>query len=73
MDNLEIILNHHDADVLRVIVVALRAHGFHPYEGESSGLPGLTTPKGVGVMVPRGEAEDARLLAMALLEEMVGE
>ncbi len=69
-DSFEIILTHHDPDILRVIVVALKAHGFHPHEGGSSGLPGLTTPNGAGIMVPKDEAGDAKILAGALLEEM---
>jgi len=70
MDNFETILTHHDADILRIIVVALKAHGFHPNEGGSSGLPGLTTPNGAGISVPIFEAEDAKLLAETLLAEM---
>ena len=69
-DGFETILTYHDPDVLRVIVVALKAHGFHPHEGGSSGLPGLTTPNGAGIQVPKSEAEDARLLAGSLLAEM---
>jgi len=73
MDNFETILTHHDGDILRIIVVALKAHGFHPSEGGSSGLPGLTTPSGAGVRVPKAEAEDAKMLAEVLLAEMTAQ
>ena len=62
-----------DPSTARVLVTALRAHGFHPLEGGESGLPGLPGvfgPKGVAVRVPESEAADARLLAEALLKEM---
>ena len=72
MDSFETIFTHQDPGILRIIMVALKAHGFHPSEGGSSGLPGLTTPNGAGIMVPSEEAEDARLLAQALLGEMTG-
>ncbi len=74
MANFETILTHRNANILRVIVVALKAHGFHPLEEGISGLPGMPgviPPKGVGIQVPHEEAEDAKLLAEALLEEMV--
>jgi hypothetical protein len=62
-----------DPSAARVLILALKAHGFHPMEGGDSGLPGLPGvfgPKGVPVSVPEGEAEDARVLAEALLREM---
>ncbi len=74
MANFETILVHQDISVLRIIVVALKAHGFHPLEDDISGLPGMpgiNSPKGTGIRVPFEEAADARLLAEALLEEMV--
>ncbi len=74
MANFETILNHRDISVLRIIVVALKAHGFHPFEDEVSGLPGMPgiiSPEGTGIRVPSEEAEDAKMLAEALLEEMV--
>jgi len=57
----------------RVLVVALKAHGFHPLEGGEGGLPGLPSvfgPDGVAVQVPEEEAADATLLAEDLLKEM---
>lgn len=63
-----------DPSVARVLVAALKAHGFHPLEGGESGLPGLPgvfSPKGVAVAVPEEEAADARVLAGALLREMI--
>ncbi len=73
MANFETILEHQDPAILRVIVVALRAHGFHPEDEGLAGVlgtPGLMPPRGRGIIVPSVEAEDARLLANALLEEM---
>jgi hypothetical protein len=58
----------------RVLVVALKAHGFHPLEGGEGGLPGLPGvfgPKGVPVQVPEEEARDAKVLAEDLLKEML--
>lgn len=63
-----------DPSVARVLMLALRAHGFHPLEGTEDGLPGLPgvyAPKGVPVRVPEEEAGDARVLAEALLAEML--
>ncbi|HEV7292207.1 hypothetical protein [Devosia sp. RR2S18] len=59
----------------RVLVAALRAHGFHPLEGPEGGLPGISGlfgPDGVPVQVPEEEARDAGLLARDLLREMSG-
>ncbi len=59
----------------RVLITALKAHGFHPREGGDSGLPGLPGvygPKGIPIEVPEDEAEDGRLLAGALLGDMLG-
>ena len=39
----------------RVLIAALKAHGFHPREGGDSGLPGLPGvygPKGIPIEVP---------------------
>ena len=57
----------------RVLIAALRAHGFHPMERGDSGLPGLRTifsPGGTPIEVPEDEARDARALAEALLRDM---
>ena len=73
MANFETVITHRDAGVLRIIVVALRAHGFHPLDAGVEGLPGLpgvSTPRGMGVQVPFSEAVDAKMLAEVLLDEM---
>jgi hypothetical protein len=62
-----------DPSAARVLILALKAHGFHPMEGGDSGLPGLPGvfgPRGIAISVPEDEAEDARLLAESLIEEM---
>jgi len=62
-----------DPSMARVIVTALKAHGFHPLEGGEGGLPGLPGvfgPRGFALKVPDEEAADAKLLADALLAEM---
>ena len=58
----------------RVLVTALKAHGFHPKEGGDSGLPGLPgvyAPRGISIEVPQDEADDARVLAEALVKDML--
>ena len=63
-----------DPSMARVLVVALKAHGFHPLESGEGGLPGLTNffgPDGVPVQVPEDEARDATVLANDLLREML--
>lgn len=62
-----------DPSVARILLVALRAHGFHPLELREGGLPGvpnLFAEEGVGIEVPDDEAEDAKLLAGELLKDM---
>ncbi|WIY51969.1 hypothetical protein O9Z70_10800 [Devosia sp. YIM 151766] len=57
----------------RVLLVALRAHGFHPLEPREGGLPGvpnLIGADGFILEVPEDEAEDAALLAAELLKDM---
>jgi hypothetical protein len=57
----------------RVLVVALRAHGFHPLEQGEGGLPGVPNlfgEEGVPVQVPEDEVRDATLLAKELLKDM---
>lgn len=59
--------------VARIILVALRAHGFHPLEPREGGLPGVPAlfgPEGYVIEVPEDEAEDATLLAQDLLKDM---
>lgn len=62
-----------DMSVARVLLVALRAHGFNPLEPREGGLPGVPNifgPGGVSVEVPEDEAQDAELLAADLLKDM---
>lgn len=65
-----------DISMARVLVTALKAHGFHPLEGGEAGLPGMPGIMGVkgtiSIQVPEGEMEDAKLLAGVLLAEMRG-
>lgn len=74
MANFETVLTHPDAGIVRVIVTALKAHGFNPRDDGTEGLPGMPGVefgKGYAIQVPAEEAADARLLAGALLEEML--
>ena len=70
----EKIIEVEDMSVARILVAALKAHGFHPLEGGADGLPGMPGITGVrgtiGIEVPGSEAADARLLAEALVREM---
>ncbi|HHY49516.1 MAG TPA: hypothetical protein GYA10_07195 [Alphaproteobacteria bacterium] len=62
-----------DPSAARVLILALKAHGFHPLEGGDSGLPGLPgvyAPRGIPIQVPGDEAADARLLAETLIRDM---
>lgn len=64
-----------DLAVARILLVALRAHGFHPLDPSDGGLPGVPNlfgPDGVPVDVPEDEAEDAQILVADLLREMEG-
>jgi len=64
-----------DPAVARVLVAALRAHGFHPLEGREDGLPGLPGViglRGLPIDVPEDEAADAQMLANVLLRDMQG-
>ena len=57
----------------RILLVALRAHGFHPLEPREGGLPGVPNlfgPEGFILEVPEEEAADAMLLAGELLKDM---
>ena len=63
-----------DPAVARVLVLALKAHGFHPREGGESGLPGMPgvfSPTGIAIELPEDEAADGRLLAASLLKDML--
>jgi hypothetical protein len=73
---LETIAHVEDPSLARVLIVALRAHGFHPAEAGEGGLPGVTDVffgKGIPIRVPDEEAADCRLLAQDLLRQMQGE
>lgn len=62
-----------DISIARVMLVALRAHGFHPLDPVDGGLPGvpnLFEPQGVSIEVPEDEAEDAALLLADLMKDM---
>ena len=64
-----------DPSAARVLILALKAHGFQPLEGGESGLPGLPGvygPRGVAISVLEEEAEEARALAEDLLRQMRG-
>lgn len=63
-----------DQSMARVLIVALKAHGFHPLEPREGGLPGVPNlfgPEGFIVEVPEDEATDATMLAQDLLKDMV--
>ncbi|MFC3703523.1 hypothetical protein ACFOOL_01980 [Devosia honganensis] len=62
-----------DQATARVLLVALRAHGFHPLEPREGGLPGVPNlfgPEGFILEVPEEEAEDAGVLVGDLLKDM---
>jgi hypothetical protein len=64
-----------EPSVARVLITALKAHGFHPLEGGESGLPGLPGvygPRGVPIQVPEEEMDDAKVLVDDLLKDMRG-
>jgi hypothetical protein len=58
----------------RILIAALKAHGFHPLETAEDGLPGMPgirSLKGtIAIQVPENEIDDARLLANSLLIDM---
>lgn len=67
------IIQVRDQSQARVLLVALRAHGFHPLEPREGGLPGVPNlfgPDGFIIEVPEDEASDAELLAGQLLRDM---
>lgn len=70
----ETIAHVSDPALARVLIAALKAHGFHPLEGGDSGVPGfagVVGPKGIPIQVPEEEAADGRLLAEDLLRQML--
>lgn len=67
------VLTVRDPAKARVIVAALRAHGFHPLDTGTDGIPGLpgvTGLNGIAIRVPEDEAEDAGILAEAIKSDM---
>lgn len=71
----ETIVHVEDPSLARVLIAALKAHGFNPLESGEDGLPGLpgiVGPRGIPIMVPEEEAGDAKLLADELVREMGG-
>jgi len=70
----ETIAHVSDPSLARVLIAALRAHGFHPLDGGENGLPGLpgvVAPKGIAIQVPDEEARDGKVLAEDLLRQML--
>ena len=69
----ETIAHVQDPSMARVLITALKAHGFHPLESGEDGLPGLpgvVGPRGIPILVPEEEMRDAKALAEDLLREM---
>jgi hypothetical protein len=69
----ETIAQVRDPGIARVLLVALRAHGFHPLELSDGGLPGVPNlfgAEGVDIDVPESEVGDATVLVEALLKDM---
>jgi hypothetical protein len=63
-----------DPSMVRVLVAALRGYGFHPLNRDDEGvfgIPVLTGTRGAPIEVPEHEAADARVLANALLRDMM--
>ncbi|WMT88975.1 hypothetical protein [Pelagibacterium sp. H642] len=74
MTDYETIIYVERESVARLMVTALRAHGFSPREITDGGLPGIgtgLTGRGLAIAVPESEARDAQPLAEALLKDMV--
>jgi hypothetical protein len=62
-----------DQSTARVLLVALRAHGFHPLDLREGGLPGVPNHFGADgfvIEVPEQEVSDATLLVGDLLKDM---
>lgn len=68
------IMKVEDVAHARILIPALKGHGFHPIEGTDiglSGMGGMAGPNGISIKVPEDEAEDAKILAEALLADIV--
>lgn len=75
MQDFEAIVTVKQENTARVLITALRAHGFSPRDYGDGGLPGITTAlsgAGIAIWVPVDEARDAKPLAEALLADMDG-
>ncbi|HVY51696.1 MAG TPA: hypothetical protein VHA07_09090 [Devosia sp.] len=69
----ETIVHVSDTAQARVLIAALKAHGFHPLEGDESGVPGfagVVAPRGIPIRLPEEEAADGKVLADDLLRQM---
>lgn len=68
------IANLRDISKIRVLITALKAHGFHPMESGQDGLAGMPGVRGYkgtyAIKVPKAEAEDAKILSDDLIKEM---
>ncbi|MGJ8529209.1 hypothetical protein [Maritalea sp.] len=68
------IITVEDVAYARVLIPALKGHGFHPIEGTDigvSGMGGMAGPGGISIQVPEDEADDAKILAEALLADIM--
>lgn len=62
-----------EISIARVLITALKAHGFHPLDNELGlpGMPGITGVRGtIDIQVPMEEQADAAILVEALLADM---
>jgi hypothetical protein len=73
MTDYETIIHVRSEARARVLIAALRAHGFSPRDIATGGLPGVSlglSGTGVPIAVPEHEARDAKPLAEALIKDM---
>ncbi|WP_404401221.1 hypothetical protein [Pelagibacterium halotolerans] len=72
MTDYKTILYVEKESIARILITALRAHGFTPRDIAYGGLPGIRTglSEGIAIDVPEDQASDARPLAEALLADM---
>ncbi len=63
-----------DSAKIRILITALKAHGFNPLESGQEGIvamPGVRGIKGVyEIRVPKKEAREAEILAKDLIRQM---
>ncbi len=71
------IANLRDSAKIRVLITALKAHGFHPVETGQDGLAGMPGVRGFkgtyAIKVPEQEAKDAKLLSDDIISDMQGQ